>query len=427
MPGCCHGNVVQTSFKFKKMFPDLKKLDVTNEQNLQLSELMKKTLTKSDISKIPAIFTFFGQFVDHDITKTNTEGFSGEITDINSRTPYLELDSVYGKGPILQPELYDDFGVKLLWNENNSDLIRDKDDVAIIGDPRNDENLIIAQIQLLFIKFHNKVVDCLKEKNNEKCKYSNKKLFKKAQKIVRTYYQSIVVNDFLKRIVHKCIIEDIIKNGNHHYEPTDEMWFPYEFTIAAYRYGHATVLDKYRINDDELMAMEDIFTHRKKMNLQWKHFIDLECKTKPLYCKKITPFLIDALYSIPGDAPEPLIQNSLPSRNLFRAKQCNLTSGQECAKYMKEKIVDLSKYTFLNDINLMNETPLWYYILAEADVNENGERLGSLGGRLVAEVILRSIKSSPDSYLSKKKCCFNKLGCCKKFTLKKLIKFVEKN
>ena len=44
------------------------------------------------------------------------------------------------------------------------------------------------------------------------------------------------------------------------------------------------------------------------------------------------------------------------------------------------------------------ETPLWYYVLKEAEARTQGERLGPVGGRIVAEVLLGIIDADPESY-----------------------------
>jgi hypothetical protein len=374
-------------------------------------------ITKS----VPVIYTFIGQFIDHDMTFNKTDNYTDEAGNVNSRIPYLDLDSVYGYGPIKSPELYNEYGTHLLWDKANNDIQRDAEGVAIIADPRNDENLIITNLQLLFIRFHNKIVNIILKKY--KCK---KTAFKKARQSVIQYYQGMVVQDFLHKIVSSCIIKDISNNPNMYYKPGKEMWFPHEFSIGAFRYGHATVLENYKINKDETLSLGDMFVQRKN-KVDWKYLTYINNCVEPQYTKKIAPFITPSLTNIPGSAPAPLTQNSIAIRNLFRAKQFELTSGQRCAEHMGYGYnhVCLDKYPFLKKIGLDKHTPIWYYILAEADVNENGKRLGIVGGRLVAEVILEAIKRSPYSFFNKKHYCLKKLGCYKKASIKKIIQFVE--
>jgi len=46
------------------------------------------------------------------------------------------------------------------------------------------------------------------------------------------------------------------------------------------------------------------------------------------------------------------------------------------------------------------DTPLWLYILREAAVQGGGDRLGAVGGRIVAEVLVEIVRQDPESYLS---------------------------
>jgi len=112
--------------------------------------------------------TFMGQFFDHDIT-FDVGSTLGVPTDPktarNGRTPTLDLDSVYGAGPIESPHLYDPTDRAKLRIESGGmfeDLPRAADMSAIIADPRNDEHVIIAGLQCAFIMFHNRAVDTVR-------------------------------------------------------------------------------------------------------------------------------------------------------------------------------------------------------------------------------------------------------------------------
>ncbi|HYJ88857.1 MAG TPA: hypothetical protein VEW46_22525, partial [Pyrinomonadaceae bacterium] len=144
------------------------------------------------VSSIPAGFTYFGQFVDHDITfdvSSTLDAATDANTINNMRSPSLDLDSVYGRGPALDPFLYafpasgPSTAIKLqrganspvgpggpsnngnptgMVQQTNWDVPRiSGTNTAAIGDPRNDENLIIVQFQHAMLRFHNAVVDLL--------------------------------------------------------------------------------------------------------------------------------------------------------------------------------------------------------------------------------------------------------------------------
>src|SRR5262249_4606722 len=150
-------------------------------------------------------FTYLGQFIDHDLTfdpnsKLERENDPDALVDF--RTPRLDLDSLYGDGPADNPFLYQDDGVHFLLGLNQAfeeDLPRNSAEArrALIGDPRNDENLIVSQLHLAFLKYHNRVVDALRAIRPE---LSGEKLFGEARRIVRWHYQWIVIHEFLRAI-----------------------------------------------------------------------------------------------------------------------------------------------------------------------------------------------------------------------------------
>jgi len=146
--------------------------------------------------------TFFGQFVDHDITFDTTSQL-GVTTDPsvspNSRTPSLDLDSVYGGGPIASPQLYDPaFHDKLRIGFGGlfEDLPRldDGTNTAIIPDPRNDENLMIAGLHCAFILFHNQAVEWARQHG-----YQGGSTFPQARQLTTWHYHWVLLNEFCRR------------------------------------------------------------------------------------------------------------------------------------------------------------------------------------------------------------------------------------
>jgi Animal haem peroxidase len=235
---------------------------------------------------IPAGYTYLGQFIDHDITFDPASSLQ-KINDPDAtedfRTPRLDLDSLYGRGPDDQPYLYqDDFGIKLLHGrkirtnpdpykflltdlhdvdrniERKGDLPRNIEGRALVGDPRNDENNIICQIQALFINFHNKVVDeLIKARPLLTKRGREQELFLEAQRIVRWTYQYIVMNDYLPKTVGHHTWNQIYigsKGSPKHpkpelefYKPHGFAYMPVEFSVAAFRFGHSQVRPSYAL------------------------------------------------------------------------------------------------------------------------------------------------------------------------------------
>ncbi len=215
---------------------------------------------------VPAGYTYFGQFVDHDLTFDSTSSLNladqppqGSHVPSNLRTPRFDLDNVYGDGPDGQPYMYDSDGATLL--TGNNDLLRAPNGRAIIGDKRNDENSIVCQIQLGMIRYHNKVVAALKGEPPEHWNTPHD-LFTSARNEVTWTYQMIVINDFLPRIVAAEVLADLagksvqVRRGHYILYTGDKRAnLPREFVGAAYRYGHSGVRTGYRLNSDTALSI----------------------------------------------------------------------------------------------------------------------------------------------------------------------------
>ena len=223
-------------------------------------------------SQIPAGFTYFGQFVDHDITFDRTEGIPDGSLDPEEieqgRSPALDLDSVYGRGPdeLARAVRGGQAAPEDRHDHRPADLRRDRrpsrttcrasrrttprtPKQAIIGDPRNDENLIVAQTHLAFLKFHNKVVDHLQAAGT-----AADKLFEEARKTVVQHYQSIVLHDFvpppgrprrLRRRPHQRPESSTSPRARRRGK---YLCMPIEFSVAAYRLGHSMIRNAYQWN-----------------------------------------------------------------------------------------------------------------------------------------------------------------------------------
>jgi hypothetical protein len=366
--------------------------------------------------------TFLGQFIDHDLTFDATSPL-GVATDPasspNQRKSFLDLDSVYGGGPIASPSLYDRSRVKLRIEDGGGfeDLPRGSDNRAIIGDPRNDEHVMIAGLQTAFIKFHNNVVDRVRAEGRTR----RQDVFRVSRQQVRWHYQWIVLKEFLPSIVGQPLVDDILRNGRRWYRPSGPTFMPVEFQGAAYRFGHSQVRPSYRANmagdagepffgmifDPAADGQTDPADMRGNCRaprrfVGWQTFFDFgDGEVKPN--KKIDTILSTPLFTLPLSAiasGEPPI--SLPTRNLLRHITWQLPSGQAVAARMGSDrlaaadVGELSAY----GIGLDQNTPLWYYVLKEAEVKANGNALGPVGSRIVAETIIGQIRQDPDSFLN---------------------------
>ena len=437
---------------------------------------------------VPAGFTYVGQFVDHDLTLDNTAAALGEHVTvaelIQGRSPALDLDSVYGRGPAdaADDRFYADDKIHLKVgqtaaiapdpgtnvNLNGYDLPRvtqgstkAERQAAQIPDKRNDENLVVAQTHLAFQRFHNRVVDFLVDRS-----VPSTQLFDRARELVVKHYQWMLKTDFLPRIVDKSIVDDVFTNGRKFFEPPvtlddhgnpsrqfgDTPTMPIEFSVAAYRLGHSMVRAAYdwnrvfsgdsatlrllfifsgtsgnfdpfnpNVNDQESGLFERLPTN---WTVDWRRMYDFagEAGRADLappnginLAQRIDTLLVDPLAELPlGAFGGKGVQTGSPRlnlafRNLVRANMVNLASGQQMADFLgvgrlkDDELLNgaggakLDTLTESEREEFLQRTPLWFYILREAELN--GGRLTGVGGRIVAEVFHRAMEGSRISIL----------------------------
>ena len=363
--------------------------------------------------------TFFGQFLDHDMTfdlgsrlgvPTNPRSAT------NGRTPALDLDSVYGGGPVASPHLYDSGDRAKLRIESGGlfeDLPRAADGTAIIGDPRNDEHVVIAGLQCAFILFHNRAVD-------EARAAGAGDPFAQARRLTTWHYHWLILHEFLPLVVGRALVDDVLANGRRFYRPRGGVFIPVEFQGAAYRFGHSMVRPSYRANlagDGGTPFFGLIFdpaaTGPDPVDLRggfrasrrfvgWQTFFDFgDGQVRPN--KLIDTKISTPLFNLPlGAIASHDLPTSLPQRNLLRQLTWELPSGQRIARKMgvpELPPADLSELDGYG-LNLDRSTPLWYYVLKEAEVMAGGLHLGPVGGRIVAEVIVGLLQNDAASYLT---------------------------
>lgn len=403
-----------------------------------------------DNPNMTAGVTFFGQFLDHDLTlalKAPLLELTPPRRTTNFRSAEFDLDSVYGDGPEGSPDLYDSssgdikFRVEAIpGSEQVSrkgamryDLPRDSNNNAIIADSRNDENLVISQFHLAMLKFHNAVVDRLRADPAQQHR-SARDIFREARRQVQWHYQWIIVNEFLPLTIGQNRTDEILRNGPRFYRvhdrtqdslfrsPRREPLIPVEFAVAAYRFGHSQARPSYRLNfgtapGSEFFAF--IFDDSVDPNdpdpndmrggkraprryIDWQTFFKFDENFKPN--KRIDSKLSTPLMLLPGSrGPAPGLPNdgvqSLASRNLMRHVNFGIPSGQAIARVMGAQVLTPVQLVDLAPFGMDRSTPLWFYILKEAEVFENGLRLGPVGGRIVGEVFIGLLKADKDSYL----------------------------
>jgi hypothetical protein len=483
-------------------------------------------------STIPAVYTYWGQFIDHDMTaNTDRDLTTSDITktpltpvaphDVskklrNLRRPTFDLDTVYGDGPGLDADdhrpdpgpadkgFYD--GIRLRVGDNadgpgipgvkippEADLKRDlprigplldqgvitekdipdslKSDVnrdtrAFIGDLRNDENLIVSQFHLAFLRFHNKVVDAIEADPKAfglKAGASDTRRFQVARRLVRHHYQWLVVNDYLKTVTLTGVVDKILVGGNKHYKPLagNKLFAPLEYSVAAFRFGHSMVRGGYDHNRNFGRAVppagsvqpfarfDDLFRftgngHAIDPNditkstpdpfrglptlpfnwvIEWDRMASKADANEGHFARKIDTRLVPPIFNMANEGTGTAIQDdanptnkplrqllrSLAQRNLLRGYVLSIPTGQAVAEEMGVPALseDELRQGNTDAVNaaleaggFLQNTPLWIYVLKEAEVRANGNSLGELGSRIVVETQIGLLRNDPKSYLN---------------------------
>jgi hypothetical protein len=408
-------------------------------------------------SDIPAAYTYLGQFIDHDITFDRTGAPVETIAAadlrprpdldgiVNSRTPGLDLDCVYSdpakrdganlmaigrvtrlngtQKPVLPVPGKTDFN-DLPRKPRSGNPQEDRE--ALIGDPRNDENLIVAQLHLAFLKAHNKLAQ------------TRSLDFDAARRAMRHRYQWMVLHDFLPRICDRSVLDSIAQQGPK-WRPgsCEQLFMPAEFAVAAYRFGHSMIRTQYDHNINfSPTGLDLLFTFTALSGqlgnerigesdtlpdnwiIQWERFVPLK-GSRPQRARAIDPRLTDFTFKLrntlgqPETGATPEAQRVAPQlavRNLLRGYFLRLPTGQAVARACE--LAPLENETLLDALPndalrvaaepFKTATPLWLYILAEAGnpKGPNGQHLGPVGSRIVADTLWNLVKFSDDSILA---------------------------
>jgi hypothetical protein len=418
----------------------------------------------SDNPNIPAGYTYLGQFIDHDITldTTSLTEVAEDPTAIrNFRTPRLDLDSLYGFGPAAQPSLYQRNspgrsklllggcvpGLAPVRAVGGHDLPRNSEGLALIGDERNDGNLLVAQTHLAFLRFHNAMVDRLRGSVHDR------DLFATTRRAVTHLYQAMVLRDFLGRLCNPNDLEAAIAGRRFFrfeaFGAFSQPYLPVEFSAAAYRLGHTMMRESYNHNrffrpgnppfppgsfnllfeftarSGQIGRDGPRASNRASLPadwiIDWRRYLDFGTAGQGAghadgfalnLTRRIDPYLAEDLHhlgAVPGvkrpEPPEP--HRSLAVLNLRRGVKMRLPAAQDLADFMGVPKLSPDAIAAAGPDGevaarhgLHARTPLWYYILKEAELAQQGMRLGPLGSRIVAETFVGLLQGDSASILS---------------------------
>ena len=394
---------------YARMFPELPSFEA-DEQFLHalgraggLCDCGDTDDSPASLGDTAAGWPIFGQFVGHDITadRSALRAHTNTAELRNARSPRLNLECLYGDGPTGHPFLYQrDDPAKFLLGLDEADLQRNAEGIALIGDPRNDSHMLISQLHLAMLKAHNTLVD-----EARLAGAANDRVFDEAARQLRWRYQWIILNEFLPALVGETLADQVRRDGPQWFRPGPAGFIPLEFADAAYRYGHSQIRHHYRLNlhTDPVPLFPDLLGFRavpRECTVDWTLFFDAPGATSAQRSKKIDGRLVRALIQLPvGVSGECEIEDyhSLAVRDLQRGQGVGLPSGEAVARHIG--IVPLTEEQVgLASTGWHGETPLWYYVLREADACTSGHRLGPVGGRIVTEVLVGLIDADATSY-----------------------------
>jgi hypothetical protein len=373
-----------------------------------------------------AAYTYFGQFIMHDLTYDDTAFRAAAEKNpedtINHRTPRLDLDSVYGDGPFSprHHHLYKGVSFRLgdIKNRNNAQFdLPLVNDLPILADERNCENAIMRQIHVMFMKLHNLAV-----RNLDDGIIGDKELFETARNLVRWQFQWLVREDFLAKVCDPDVYEAVVRKDERliHW-PQGSFSIPVEFSQAAARFGHSMVKENYTLTDNgPSISLDALFIGKDRKGallpehaVEWAHFMRIKTSAQDIDTR-----LANQLSNVPDQSIDPFVTSPMPHephmlalRTLCRGAATKLPTGQQVRVALQpnatlavpendpawQRLKDA--WAELNKLGFDNETPLWYYILLEAEIIGSHVRLGVVGSRLVAEVIVASLLHDQQSFL----------------------------
>jgi hypothetical protein len=360
-----------------------------------------KTLAAGEPFISPA-YTYFGQFIDHDLT--DEDRTTDPIT--NLRHSFLNLDCLYGEHPAADGDLFESDGSFRLGTPAFDVPLSKCNGKPVAADMRNVENSIVRQLHVLFLKLHNVAIRALPNT------WSLARRLAKARQRVCHQYQYLVRTDFLPRVCHPDIYGSILHEPMIDWD--DQFSIPIEFSRAAFRFGHSMVRSEYTLQTGGAsVPLETLFSDDEREKpllperaIDWPNFLDPYASFSDV-AMRINTSIVPPLFQVPASAGElfriktvePIV---LPHRTLQRGAASCLSSGQAAQKKLKAcpiSTADSQAWADLVKCNLHEETPLWYYILLEAELSEYSGMLGPVGGRIVGEVLEGALLSNETSYL----------------------------
>jgi hypothetical protein len=398
--------------RYTRMFPQLPALEI----DVALLHAVGRaggacdsaTCQRQEARSVAAGWPVFGQYVAHDLTADRspvTHHDDGELLR-NARSARLDLECLYGDGPVGNPYMYSRADpAKLLLGLNDrgepNDLPRNPEGLALAGDPRQDVHVLISQMQVAMIKAHNRLVDRLREDGLREAD-----LFEEARRLLTWHYQWVVLNDFLPGTIGGERARRLAQDGPRLFGHQDgAVAIPLEFADGAYRYGHSQMRHFYQVapGGPGLALFPELAGFRPvpaPKVVDWRLLFDVTGEPPAQRSRPLDGRLSAPLLHLPEDITGKLDEvdyESLAVRDLQRGVATGLPSGEAIARLVGAQPLGRAE-SGLHEYGWEGETPLWYYVLKEAETQQDGELLGEVGALIVGEVLTGIVDHDPGSY-----------------------------
>ncbi len=423
--------------RYARLFPPTNPpldLDALRQLGLSMERDVTRMPPAHEGNPLPAGYTYFGQFIDHDLTLDETT-FADVMAygptpaqTINGADGRLNLDHLYGAGPgsARHGHLYAEDGASFRLGEVRTAAGEVFDfplgpDGVLSAEDRNVENLILRQLCVMFLKLHNLAVQELPATLDPGVR------FEQARNRVCWQYQWLVREDYLYAILANAVYLAVVAGGQRQIDWRRQGFaIPVEFSQGAFRFGHSMVRARYAVNlanpDVELLTLFTPAAAEKAIDpalaVNWNRFLDRSENTLGgrgrVPAMAIDTTMVPPLFALPGDTVHhasdpgaPALPPQLAVRTLQRSARTRVATGEEVTRafggtVLRDRGLAGGEFSWqkLDELGLTGRTPLWYYVLLEAELEMRGLRLGTIGSQLVAEVVDGSLQTDPASYLS---------------------------
>jgi hypothetical protein len=410
----------------------------------------------SDNVRIPSGYTYLLQFLAHDLVNTTVPFWAAAdagVSSRNMREAGLQLETLYGGGPVVCPIGFEPAGAMV--DDRTQLRIGQIGDAALLGamsgacpfrdiarlklddpgppsnvdaasqvyvaDTRNDDNIIVAQILVLFSILHNAIAAKLDHLGSQRC-------FALTSVAMLTMYHTIIRRDVLQRLLHPAIYQRLMARDPGQPWLWQGSGIPLEFSHGAFRVGHAMVRPSYQLNANNAFPISGILGGPvigdpvrdplpSTWIVAWSHFFELGGTPNyslALSLRQQSPLDFGGILNpIAANTPDQLtLRDWLSAANarMWRVDRlidavtphypdARFMDGVNIRTWLQGLIAGVdegnaARQTLAAAMDLLTtDLPIPAYAILEAQLDpaNNGQHMGPLGSVIVGEVIGRHI------------------------------------